>query len=54
MGCCALLACCWLAAAVVALVGALLSHPGLACVCLTAKLLQELGDSESEASLLST
>ena len=35
------------AAAVVAL-GALLRHPGLACVCLTAKFRPDLGDSELE------
>ena len=39
------------AAAVVAL-GALLRHPGLACVSLTAKFRPELGDSELEVMRL--
>jgi hypothetical protein len=47
MGCSALLLVVAAAAAVVAL-GAPLRHPGLACVCLTAKFLPELGDSELE------
>ena len=36
------------AAAAVVTLEALLRHPGLACVCLTAKFLPELGDSELE------